>query len=122
MASAIAARTTKRKCFHLRSRNVRPAGPSRHRSGACRYAETFPLKDQLGSYRVLYSQNCVVGLSPVHEADRTPMQTVVRVFPALGIVRREPDEKVSLANRATGHAVLQRADMSGLRLRFTFRF
>src|SRR5580692_6354961 len=46
-------------------------------------AEALPLKDRIGSYRVLYSHNCVFGLSQVHEADRTSMATLVRVFPAL---------------------------------------
>lgn len=37
-------------------------------------AEALPLKDRIGSYRVLYSHNCVFGLSQVHEADRTSMR------------------------------------------------
>jgi hypothetical protein len=44
-------------------------------------AEALPLKDRLGSYRVLYSHTCVFGLSQVHEADRTSMSTLLRIFP-----------------------------------------
>ena len=69
-------------------------------------AEALPLKDQIGSYRVLYSHNCVFGVSQVHEADRTSMQTLVRIFPALGILKREPDEKVSLVSEAIVEEVL----------------
>jgi hypothetical protein len=69
-------------------------------------AEALPLKDQIGSYRVLYSHTCVFGMSQVHEADRTSMQTLVRVFPALGILKREPDEKVSLVSEAIVEEVL----------------
>jgi hypothetical protein len=69
-------------------------------------AEALPLKDRIGSYRVLYSHNCVFGVSQVHEADRTSMQTLVRVFPALGILKREPDEKVSLVSEAIVEEVL----------------
>ena len=59
-------------------------------------AEALPLKDQIGSYRVLYSHNCQFGLSQVHAADRTSMLTLTRVFPALGVLKQSPDEKVSL--------------------------
>jgi hypothetical protein len=69
-------------------------------------AEALPLKDQIGGYRVLYSHNCVFGLSQVHEEDRTSMQTLVRVFPALGILKREPNEKVTLVSEAIVEEVL----------------
>ena len=61
-------------------------------------AEALPLKDRIPRLlpRVLYSHNCVFGLSQVHDADRTSMRTLVRIFPALGILKREPDEKVRL--------------------------
>jgi len=69
-------------------------------------AEALPLKDRIGSYRILYSHNCVFGLSQVHEADRTSMLTLTRVFPALGVLKHTPDERVSLVSEAIVEEVL----------------
>jgi hypothetical protein len=69
-------------------------------------AEALPLKDQVGSYRILYSHNCVFGLSQVHEADRTSMLTLTRIFPALRILKHSPDERVSLVSEAIVEEVL----------------
>jgi hypothetical protein len=69
-------------------------------------AEALPLKDQIGGYRVLYSHNCQFGLSQVHEADRTSMTTLTRVFPALSVLQKSPDEKVSLVNEGIVEEVL----------------
>ena len=69
-------------------------------------AEALPLKDRIGSYRILYSHNCVFGLSQVHEADRTSMMTLTRVFPALGVLKHSPDERVSLVSEAIVEEVL----------------
>ena len=52
-------------------------------------SEALPLKDQIGGYRVLYSHNCQFGLSQVHEADRTSMATLSRIFPALSILEKD---------------------------------
>jgi len=69
-------------------------------------AEALPLKDHIGSYRILYSHNCVFGLSQVHEADRTSMLTLTRIFPALGALKHSPDERVSLVSEAIVEEVL----------------
>jgi hypothetical protein len=69
-------------------------------------AEALPLKDRIGSYRVLYSHNCVFGLSQVHEADRTSMLALTRIFPALGVLKHSPDERVSLVSEAIVEEVL----------------
>jgi hypothetical protein len=69
-------------------------------------AEALPLKDQVGSYRILYSHNCVFGLSQVHEADRTSLLTLTRIFPALGTLKHSPDERVSLVSEAIVEEVL----------------
>jgi hypothetical protein len=69
-------------------------------------AEALPLKDRIGSYRVLYSHNCVFGLSQVHDADRTSMQTLARIFPALEKLKTSPDEKVILVSEAIVEEVL----------------
>jgi hypothetical protein len=69
-------------------------------------AEALPLKDQVGGYRLLYSHNCQFGLSQMHEADRTSMATLVRVFPALAALKRSDDEKISLVNEGIVEEVL----------------
>ncbi|MGB2629052.1 MAG: hypothetical protein WAK20_19865 [Candidatus Acidiferrum sp.] len=69
-------------------------------------AEALPLKDQVGSYRILYSHNCVFGMSQAHEADRTSMMTLTRVFPALGILKKSAEERVSLVSEAIVEEVL----------------
>jgi hypothetical protein len=69
-------------------------------------AEALPLKDKIGGYRILYSHNCQFGLSQMHEADRTSMATLVRVFPALAVIKKEDDEKISLVNEGIVEEVL----------------
>jgi hypothetical protein len=69
-------------------------------------AEALPLKDEVGGYRILYSHNCQFGLSQMHEADRTSMATLVRVFPALAAVKKSDDEKITLVNEAIVEEVL----------------
>ena len=69
-------------------------------------AEALPLKDEVGGYRILYSHNCQFGLSQMHEADRTSMATLVRVFPALAAIKKADDEKISLVNEGIVEEVL----------------
>jgi len=69
-------------------------------------AEALPLKDQVGGYRILYSHNVQFGLSQMHEADRTSMATLVRVFPALAAMEKSADEKISLVNEGIVEEVL----------------
>jgi len=69
-------------------------------------AEALPLKDQVGGYRILYSHNCQFGLSQVHEADRTSMETLGRVFPALAPLIKSKGEKVKLVNEGIVEEVL----------------
>ncbi|HXY08158.1 MAG TPA: hypothetical protein VEI52_09945 [Terriglobales bacterium] len=61
-------------------------------------AEVLPLKDRIGGYRILYSHNCQFGLSQVREADRGSMSTLVRIFPALGTLKKSEGERISLVN------------------------
>ena len=56
-------------------------------------AEALPLKDQVGGYRILYSHNCQFGLSQMHEADRTSMATLVKVFPALAAIKKSDERE-----------------------------
>src|SRR5580692_10850659 len=69
-------------------------------------AEALPLKDQIGGYRLLYSHNCQFGLSQMHDADKMSMATLVKVFPALGKLQKESDEKLSLVNGGIVEEVL----------------
>jgi hypothetical protein len=69
-------------------------------------AEILPLKDQVGGYRILYSHNCQFGMSQMHEADRTSVATLVRVFPALGKLQKASDERISLVNGGIVEEVL----------------
>ena len=69
-------------------------------------AQALPLKDQLGGYRILFSHNCQFGASQMHEADRTAVKTLARVFPGLRILKKSPDEKVEMVNGGIVEEVL----------------
>ncbi|HEX2663874.1 MAG TPA: hypothetical protein VHM93_13650 [Candidatus Acidoferrum sp.] len=69
-------------------------------------AEALPLKERIGSYRILYSHNCQFGLSQIHDADKTSLLTLTRVFPALGDLKHSPDEHVTLVSEAIVEEVL----------------
>jgi hypothetical protein len=69
-------------------------------------AEALPLRDRVGGFRILYSHNCVFGLSQSRDQDPTAMATIGHVFPALASLQRTKDEKVSLVNGAIVEEVL----------------
>ncbi len=69
-------------------------------------AEALPLKDQVGGYRILYSHNCQFGLSQLHDANKTSMATLVKVFPALAAIEKSSDERISLVNGGIVEEVL----------------
>lgn len=69
-------------------------------------AEVLPLKDQVGGYRILYSHNCQFGMSQMHDADRTAMATIVKVFPALAAIKKSDNERISLVNGGIVEEVL----------------
>ncbi|MBV8673159.1 MAG: hypothetical protein JOZ33_06970, partial [Acidobacteriaceae bacterium] len=69
-------------------------------------AEALPLKDQVGGYRILYSHNCQFGASQAHEADRSSMATLVKVFPALAAFKKSDEEKIALVNEGIVEEVL----------------
>ena len=70
-------------------------------------AEALPLKDRLGGIRTLFSHNVEFPFSHVHENDPTSMDTLVRVFPALGRLKKSPGEKVELVGETIVEEVLQ---------------
>ena len=69
-------------------------------------AEALPLKDEIGGYRILYSHNCVFGLSQVHESNRTAMSTLTKIFPAVAALQQSAEEKISLVNGGIVEEVL----------------
>ncbi len=69
-------------------------------------AEVLPLKNEVGGYRILYSHNCQFGVSQMHDADKTSMTTLVKVFPALAAIKKSDEEKVTLVNGGIVEEVL----------------
>ncbi len=69
-------------------------------------AEALPLKDQIGGFRILYSHNCQFGVSQMHDADKTSMATLAKVFPALTAIKKSDDEKICLVNGGIVEEVL----------------
>ena len=69
-------------------------------------AEALPLKNEVGGYRILYSHNCQFGLSQAHDADKTSMLTLTRVFPTLASLKKADAEHISLVNEGIVEEVL----------------
>jgi len=69
-------------------------------------AEALPLKDEIGGYRILYSHNCVFGLSQVHDANKTAMSTLGKIFPVIAALQESAEEKISLVNGGIVEEVL----------------
>jgi hypothetical protein len=71
-------------------------------------AEALPLKDSLGSFRILFSHNVQFPLSHVHEAaDRASMVTLARALPPLADVKKSDEERVDLVSHTIVEEVLQ---------------
>lgn len=60
--------------------------------------EVLPLKQEVGGYRTLYSHNCQFGFSQMHDADKTSMTTLAKVFPGLSSLKKSDEERVNLVN------------------------
>jgi hypothetical protein len=69
-------------------------------------AEALPLKDEIGGYRILYSHNCQFGLSQVHDANKSLVTTLVRILPALAVIKKSDDEHIALVNGGIVEEVL----------------
>lgn len=69
-------------------------------------AEALPLKNEVGGYRILYSHNCQFGLSQMHDADKTSMATLAKVFPALASLKQSDNEHLSLVNEGIVEEIL----------------
>ena len=70
-------------------------------------AEALPLKDQLGGMRILFSHNVQFPSTHVHENDRLSMDTIARVFPVLGGLKKSPGEHVEIVGDTIVEEVLQ---------------
>lgn len=69
-------------------------------------AETLPLKEEVGGYRVLYSHNCQFGISQVHDPDKMSMATLAKILPALASLKKSDEEHVTLVNEGIVEEVL----------------
>lgn len=69
-------------------------------------AEALPLKDQVGGFRMLYAHNCIFPQSSIHEGDRTNLQTIARVVPALAGLIGTAEGRVDLVNSTLVEEVL----------------
>jgi hypothetical protein len=69
-------------------------------------AEAVPLRDEIGGFRILYSHNCVFGLSQMHDEDRMSMGTLARVFPALAVLKKSETQTVELVSQTIVEEVL----------------
>jgi hypothetical protein len=87
-----------------RSIDVRPniAGPYRIKFKM----EALPLKDQVGSYRLLYAHNCIFPVSSVHAGDRTNLKTIAKGLPALAGLLGEMEGSVEMVNSTLVEEVL----------------
>ena len=70
-------------------------------------AEALPLKDRLGGMRLLFSHNVEFGLSAMQEGDRTSLDLIVSMLPALSSLKRARGEKVDLVGNTIVEEVLQ---------------
>jgi len=85
--------------------DVRPRIPGDYRIKF--KAEALPLKDDLGGIRVLYSHNVEFPLHSLAQGDRTSLEWIIGVLPALRAVKHDPGEHVELVSGAIVEEVLQ---------------
>ncbi len=69
-------------------------------------AEALPLKEEIGSYRMLFSHNIEFPLSAMKEKDRNSMATLLRVLPALRTLTTSATDRVELVNATAVEEVL----------------
>lgn len=84
--------------------DVRPhiAGPYRIKFKM----EALPLKDEIGSYRLLYAHNCIFPVSSVHAGDRTNLKTIAKGLPAMAGLIGDMEGRVELVNSTLVEEVL----------------
>jgi hypothetical protein len=69
-------------------------------------AEALPLKDQIGGMRLLYSHNVEFSFGQTNELDRTPMATLMGMFPPLRSLHASKTDTVKLVNHTAVEEVL----------------
>lgn len=84
--------------------DVRPRIDGKHRIKF--KAEALPLKDEVGGFRLLYSHNCQFGLSQLHDSNRTSMETLHKIFPALSRLDGVETGNVKLVNEGIVEEIL----------------
>jgi hypothetical protein len=70
-------------------------------------AEALPLKDKIGGYRLLFSHNVQFPLSQGPDGDRSAVERLSEIFPALKAVKQAKADRVSLVNQTIVEEVLQ---------------
>jgi len=70
-------------------------------------AEALPLKDQVGGYRLLFSHNVEFPQSAVHEPNHSSATTLLRVLPALKMLKLPRTESIALVNATAVEEVLK---------------
>ena len=74
--------------------------------------QALPLKEKLGGIRLLYSHNVqfprsAIGIGPIGQENTLDVDTMVRVFPVLARVKKQPGEKIKLVSDTIIEEVLQ---------------
>jgi hypothetical protein len=85
--------------------DVRPNFPGDYRIKF--KAEVLPLKERLGGFRLLFSHNVQFPLSQAPGGDRTSIERLVEVFPALKTLKQTKTDRLSLVNETIVEEVLQ---------------
>ncbi len=74
--------------------------------------QALPLKEKLGGIRLLYSHNVqfprsAIGIGAIGQENAMDVDTMVRVFPVLARVKKQPAEKIKLVSDTIIEEVLQ---------------
>ncbi len=69
--------------------------------------QALPLRDELGGIRLLYSHNVEFPRSNVSVNEVLSMGTMRKIFPVLGCIKNDPNEKIALVSGTIVEEVLQ---------------
>jgi hypothetical protein len=69
--------------------------------------QALPLKDRLGGIRLLFSHNVQFPRSHLNEQDVLAMRSMMKIFPVLEHIKKEPDERLALVSDTIVEEVLQ---------------
>ncbi len=85
--------------------DVRPQIPGDHRVKF--KAQALPLKEKLGGIRMLYSHNVQFPRSSAGPEQVLTMEQLIKIFPVLEKLKKEPGEKLQLVSNTIVEEVLQ---------------